>query len=238
MRKDFLEKGIIVIPSVFTSKECDEIKRQAYAVNDIDIVNAGYPHNPSEFMYNKKSLIFFPSLCNEYLNSIRIDIRMVELVREFVGDDVRQINNQIYFREQGDLDEFAWHQDTIFREPHIFNGFVESDYFQTIVAVDDITDENGAIEFIEGSHLDGYIEKPRHLREFIRGERKGTKYNAKKGDVLIWSIMIVHGSEKNISNCDRMTYMNGFCKTRASNAYPHYMVGGEVVSKIDPKMIP
>ena len=238
MRKDFLEKGIIVIPSVFTDKECQEIKRQAYSVKDEDIKNAGYPNVASETKYNKKSLIFFPSLCNEYLNSIRIDSRMVELVQEFVGDDVRQINNQIYFREQGDLDEFAWHQDTIFREPHIFSNDVEDDYFQTIIAVDDITDENGAIEFIEGSHLDGYIQKPQQLREFNRDERRGTKYNAKRGDVLIWSIMIVHGSEKNTSNSDRMTYMNGFCRTKAANMYPHYLIGGRVVPKIDPTMIP
>ncbi|SVE25403.1 uncharacterized protein METZ01_LOCUS478257, partial [marine metagenome] len=33
---------------------------------------------------------------------------MQNLVRTFLGDDVRQINNQIYFREQGDLDTFAW----------------------------------------------------------------------------------------------------------------------------------
>lgn len=238
MRKEFLEKGIIVIPSVFSSSECDEIKTQAYSVQDDDIVKAGYPHNPSEKMYNKKSLIFFPSLCNDYLNSIRIDKRMVELVKEFVGDDVRQINNQIYFREKGDLDEFAWHQDTIFREPNIFNGFVESDYFQTIIAVDDICEENGAIEFIEGSHLEGHAARPPHLREFIRGNKKGTKYTAKKGDVMIWSIMIIHGSERNNSNSDRMTYMNGFCKTRAANSYPHYLVNGKIISKIDASLIP
>lgn len=238
MRKEFLEKGIIVIPSVFSDKECEEIKRQAYSVKDEDIKRAGYPHAPSEQIYNKKSLIFFPSLCNEYLNSVRIDSRMVELVREFVGDDVRQINNQIYFREQGDLDEFAWHQDTIFREPHIFSNDVESDYFQTIIAIDDINDENGAIEFVEGSHLDGYIQKPQNLRQFVRGERRGTKYNAKRGDVLIWSIMIVHGSEKNTSGSDRMTYMNGFCRTKAAKSYPHYLIDGKVIPKIDPKMIP
>jgi ectoine hydroxylase-related dioxygenase (phytanoyl-CoA dioxygenase family) len=238
MRKEFLEKGIIVIPSVFSSSECDEIKTQAYSVQDDDIVKAGYPHNPSEKMYNKKSLIFFPSLCNDYLNSIRIDKRMVELVREFVGDDVRQINNQIYFREKGDLDEFAWHQDIMFRESHIFGNDVVDDYFQTIIAVDDITEENGAIEFIEGSHKTMRIDSPRNLRRFERGDLKGKKYTAKKGDVLIWSVMIVHGSETNNSDSSRMTYMNGFCRTKAARTYPHYMIKGQVVPYINPAMIP
>ena len=238
MRKDYEEKGVIVIPSVFTSAECDEIKRQAYSVTDEQITEAGYPHAPSEQIYNKKSLIFFPALANDYINSIRIDNRMVELAREFIGDDIRQINNQIYFREKGDLDQFAWHQDIMFREGHLFNEEVMDDYFQTIIAVDDITEQNGAIEFIEGSHKTMRIEPPKNLRRFERGNLKGTKYTAKKGDVLIWSVMIVHGSETNNSNSDRMTYMNGFCRTKASAGYPHYLIGGKVVPKIDSTMIP
>lgn len=239
MKKEYEEKGVIIIPDVFSSSECESIKSAAYSTTDEQILAAGYPHlSAIEQAYNKKSLLLFPSLANETLNSIRTSKVMVELVREFIGEDVRQINNQIYFRESGDADEFAWHQDIIFREPHIFNDDVEDDYFQTIIAVDDITEENGAIEFIEGSHKNMRISKPENLRKFDRGDLKGKKYTAKKGSVLIWSVLIVHGSERNNSNADRMTYMNGFCRTKAAKTYPHYLIGGEVVSKIDPKMIP
>ena len=238
MKKEYEEKGVIVIPSVFSASECDQIKTSAYSVTDDQIKTAGYPHVPSEQAYNKKSLILFPALANEYLNSIRTDKRMVELAREFIGDNIRQINNQIYFREAGDEDQFAWHQDVMFRESHIFSNDVVDDYFQTIIAVDDITEENGAIEFIEGSHKTMRIDPPKNLRKFERGDLNGTKYTAKKGDVLIWSVMIVHGSETNNSNSSRMTYMNGFCRTKAAKSYPHYMINGQVVPQINPAMIP
>ena len=238
MRKDYDEKGIIVIPSVFSASECDQIKNSAYSVTDDQIKAAGYPHVPSEQAYNRKSLIFFPALVHSYVNEIRISKPMTELVREFIGDDVRQINNQIYFRERGDLDQFAWHQNIMFRESHLFNNDVVDDYFQTIIAVDDITEENGAIEFIEGSHKTMRIDQPKNLRKFEREDLKGTKYTAKKGDVLIWSVMIVHGSERNNSNSSRMTYMNGFCRTKAARSYPHYMINGQVVPQINPAMIP
>lgn len=52
MLKEYKEKGIVVIPKVFTAKECDEIKKQAYAMNPKDIVGAGYPHNPIETAYH------------------------------------------------------------------------------------------------------------------------------------------------------------------------------------------
>lgn len=238
MKKEYEERGIVVIPGVFTAAECDQIRSAAYSVTDEQIKAAGYPHKPSEQAYNKKSLIFFPALANEYLNSIRTDKRMVELAREFIGNDIRQINNQVYFREAGDADQFAWHQDIMFREPHLFNADVVDDYFQTIVAVDDITEDNGAVEFIEGSHKTMRIDAPKNLRIFDRGELRGKKYTAKKGDVLIWSVMIVHGSEPNNSNTNRMTYMNGFCRTKAARTYPHYMINGQVVPNINPAMIP
>jgi ectoine hydroxylase-related dioxygenase (phytanoyl-CoA dioxygenase family) len=237
-KKEYNEKGIIVIPNVFSSVECQAIKEAAYSVTDKQIKDAGYPRAPSEQAYNKKSLIFFPALASTTLNNIRTSKVMVELARDFIGDDVRQINNQVYFREKSDLDEFAWHQDIIFREPNFFNDDVEDDYFQTIIAVDDITEDNGAIEFIEGSHHTMKIDKPNNLRKFERGNLKGTKYTASKGRVLIWSVMIVHGSEKNNSNSDRMTYMNGFCRTKAASTYPHYLIDGKVVSNLNARMIP
>jgi len=236
--KDYQEKGVAIIPNVFSEEECIELKAQAYSIEDSEIVESGYPHVPSEQAYNKKSLIFFPALANEYLNSIRIDDRMQSIVKDFIGNDVRQINNQIYFREAGDRDQFAWHRDTIFRESNIFTADVKTDYLQTIVVVDDITEENGAVEFIEGSHEWPDFRAPSNLRYFERGELKGTKYTAKKGSVMIWSVLIVHGSESNFSNADRMTYMNGFCRTRAANAYPHYMIDGKIVERIDSRLIP
>ena len=238
MKREYDEKGVIVIPNVFTASECDRIRQEAYSVTDEQIKSGGYPHAPSEQVYNKKSLIFFPSLANEYLNSVRTDNVMIDLVKTFIGDDVRQINNQVYFREAGDNDQFAWHQDIMFREPHLFYEDVEEDYFQTIIAVDDITEDNGAVEFIEGSHKTMRIPAPSNLRKFERGDLRGKKYTAKKGSVLIWSVMIVHGSEPNHSNSNRMTYMNGFCRTKACAGYPHYLIGGKVVPKIDPTMIP
>ena len=238
MLKEYKDKGVVVIPAVFTEEECDRIKREAYGVTDDQIKTAGYGHVPSEQAYNKKSLIFFPALANTYLNNIRTDNRIQTLVRRFLGDNVRQINNQIYFREREDLDTFAWHRDTIFREDHIFTSSLAKDYLQTIIAVEDITEDNSPVEFIEGSHEWPAFEHPHDLRMFERGAYRGKKYTAKKGDMMVWSVMIVHGSEANKSTSSRMTYMNGFCRTRSASAYPDYLVDGRIVENIDPRKIP
>lgn len=238
IKEEFLKHGIVIIPNVFTEDECLEIKKQAYSVTDEQIVRGGYPHGPSETAYDKKSLIFFPALANEYLNKIRTDQRLSNIVKSIIGNNVRQINNQVYFRERNDIDQFAWHRDTIFREDHLFKKSVSTDYLQTIIAVDDITENNGVVEFIPGSHKWENFPKPKNLRIFERNDLYGIKYTMNKGSVAVWSVMIVHGSESNFSNSDRMTYMNGFCKTESVSSYPHYLIDGKIEKTLNSKMIP
>ena len=40
-KKEYQQKGVIVIPNVFTQEECDEMKRQAYSVQDFEIKKFG-----------------------------------------------------------------------------------------------------------------------------------------------------------------------------------------------------
>lgn len=235
--------GIAVIPNLFSDAECERMKGEAYSLRGEDVTAAGYPHKPTETAYNKLSLVFFPALANDYLDQVRTDERMVQVVRAFLGDNVKQVNNQVYFREAGDRDEFAWHQDIVFREPrHRFPG-IETGYLQTIIAVDDITEDNGAVEFIKGSHLQGeqdITSNPaltKMLRSFRRMGLQGEKYLAPKGSLLLWSVLTVHGSEANQSDQDRMTYMNGFARSENCLDYPDYLIDGLPVP-LNHKLIP
>jgi NADH:ubiquinone oxidoreductase subunit E len=55
---------------------------------------------------------------------------------------------------------------------------------------------------------------------------------------MVWSGLVVHGSEKNVSNEARVTYMNGFCASNACSSFPDYLIDGKVVSNMNPKLIP
>jgi len=50
--------------------------------------------------------------------------------------------------------------------------------------------------------------------------------------------MSVHGSEQNESKKDRMTYMNGFCRSKSTKTYPDYLVNGKVINEIQINKIP
>lgn len=218
------EKGYAVIPGVFSKETMDHVRERAYS-----LIGSPFPDNKNEYLQVRRdpqgnerpALLFWPQSQNGYLAEVAKGPILREIVTYFLGPHVRQLNNQIYFREAGDGDQFAWHQDICFRTPpEDFDG-VEERYLQTIIAVDDITEDNGAVEFIPESHLMGDLnliprdDSEKGLRVFNRGTWSGEKLTAKSGDVLIWGLLTVHGSEPNVSARDRMTYMNGFCAEAA-----------------------
>lgn len=208
------------IPDVFSEAICLQIKSNA------EIGKRAAPER-MQFVTNSHgdkypALLFWPQeICQPLWEiSHSKDLRMI--VEAFLHTDkIRHLNNQIYFREPGDEDEFAWHQDLTFRTPAEEFYDIESGYLQTVIVVDEIFEDNSPIEFISGSQNWGDMKlvprdnTERNLRKFVRGTWKGTKVLAKPGDVLVWSVMTVHGSEENTSDKPRMLYMNGFARDDA-----------------------
>lgn len=244
--------GVAIIPQVFNQQEVNFMRAAAFmSLTKIDHSKA-YSHKVLETKkigeHEFPALIFWPCLINNYLDTIRKDIRLVTIAKEFLGDDVKQLNNQVYFRIPGDRDSFSWHQDVVFRKPKSRYLDIEEAYLQTIIVIDEIRFDNGAIEFVPGSHKLGDIrlldDGLQNLRCFDRNrfsERfsglKSEAYIAKPGDVLIWSLLVVHGSTANNSDRSRMVYMNGFAKADAALDWPDYLINGRVIN-VDQRLIP
>jgi len=256
--KNYTNDGVALIKSVFSYDEICELRASSFLVLTKlnQITNSGYKHNPIEFSnninYPSPALIFWPSLASEVLDKFRRDKRIANIVYQILGENIKQLNNQIYFRLPGDADEFNWHQDIMFRTPlENYPNIVEKNaYLQTAIVVDEMTEENGPIIFALGSHKLGNLKlldwnnpiKFRKLDESsgFNDRFPGCKlkfFNAKPGDVLIWSALTVHGSSANRSLLSRMYYMNGFASSECSLPYPEYMYKGQVVA-IDPLKIP
>ena len=212
-KKELSKNGYAKIESVFTLEEVNRIRDEAYKC----LIHK----DRLQLVGDKPALLFWPKDINDYLKEITYSDKLSKIVKYFLGDHVRHLNNQIYYRESGDGDEFAWHQDICFRTPKEDFNNIEANYLQIIIVVDGMDEANGAIEFIPGSHKWGNLNliprdnSERGLRKFERNGRVGVKVKASPGDVLIWSVMTVHGSEKNNSNRNRMNFMNGFASEEA-----------------------
>jgi len=253
------DDGVVVIPGVFAKSEIDKIRACSFmALTKLnEIKHRGYRHNQLETISSGgvefPSIIFWPSLVENYLNMIRIDIRLNSIAKSILGDNIKQLNNQIYYRLPGDNDNFAYHQDIMFRYPryHYPNIVEKNAYLQTSIVCDEMDENNAPIHYIIGSHKYGDLNlvnlKKQHLElreSSIDNVPEQVKdlpvrsYNAKPGDVIIWSALNIHGSSGNKSNRSRIYYMNGFCSSSNSKAWPDYMINGEIINNIDANKIP
>lgn len=236
-KADLERDGVASIPGVFTQAEVNRIRSSALMALGQTVGGKNSLQVCRSAGYESPGILFWPAISNAYLNAIRCDARLAEIARAVLGDNIKQINNQVYFRLPGDGDSFCWHQDKVFRTPASDFPGVESGYLQTIIVVDEIGEDNAPVEYIPGSHRERFTGNPDErapkLRQFSRDGLQGVKLLGKPGDVVVWSVMVVHGSEPNLSARSRMTYMNGFARADCSRFNPVYMAGGKVRQQID-----
>ena len=250
--------GVSKVLGVFSMDEINRLRKAALQVlTQLPAISSGgYRHAPLESAKDPEgivspALVFWPCLANSVFDKLRTDERLRNIAMAILGSDIKQLNNQFYYRMPGDGDSFSWHQDIMFRYPlDAYPGVVEEGgYLQTAIVVDKMTLANSPIIFIEGSHLYGnlFLHQPgdySKLRGFHREQLpedlkslKQLPLEAEPGDVLVWSALTIHGSETNRSNDSRMYYMNGFARTRNAVPWPHYCVNRSI-AKLDPRLIP
>lgn len=188
--------GVARIPALFSLEEVDRLRAEAmlalHKSPHLEVLN-GFP----TIMYHPPS---------DYLQDLSYDVRILSVVEEHMGANFKLETQQYYFHLPGDTDEFNWHTDERFRP-----GQADR-YIQTAILVDDWTEENSAVEFIKGSHKKPF-ENDGELRRFDRRGLSGEKVFGQAGDLLIWSNMVVHGSERNKARYPRAYYMNGYQAT-------------------------
>jgi hypothetical protein len=225
--KQYEANGVARINGVFTNEEINELRCLSWkAFRDA-------PDGQIQWKNNFPALLFGP----QGLEKFQKNERLANIARTVLGKDILQLNYQLYFRLPGDGDQFNWHQDISFRTPIAAYDQIETGYLQTAIVIDPMTRENSPIEFVLGSHKKGDLgliprdNTERSLRDSKGSSFYGTPMTAQPGDVLIWSVMIVHGSRKNESQLSRMYLMNGFAKTECVkiNQFPVYMQNGKVV---------
>jgi len=245
--------GVVRIPKLFSSDEMCGLRRAVFETLIHTDERRQYHeggHIQWRTLCDKKwpAIIFWPALVNEELRNFRRNTKFVSVIRSFLEGNIRQMNNQLYLRLPGDGDEFNIHQDYMFRREIRNHDLILKSYIQTAVAIDPVDESNGGIEFFLGSHRAGLLELVNgdrsNLRRYEKSNRdlleknyKGLVFHLDPGDMLVWNLLIAHGSRANASDRTRMTYMNGFCDSAASDSWPSYVENGQLV-ELDAAMIP
>jgi ectoine hydroxylase-related dioxygenase (phytanoyl-CoA dioxygenase family) len=154
------------------------------------------------------------------------DPRLVAIAAHLLGSEsMCQLINQAHFKLPGDGVQFPWHQDSTHRRYgsdlwRDVNG--RGSYVQTMTAIDDVTAENGPLEFVLGSSRFGHLDFPGDgmlpaalAASPIRTPTLGA------GGVIAFGPYTAHRSLPNNSARPRRTFMNGYAFPGAnSRVYP------------------
>jgi non-heme Fe2+,alpha-ketoglutarate-dependent halogenase len=123
-------------------------------------------------------------------------------VRDLIGDDVVAWATHYFCKLPGDGKAVSFHQDASYW------GLTPAKTVTVWLALDDTDDENGAMQFLPGSHKVGHIPWKESSEESVLNQQiedisvfeKPFSNNLKAGEFSLHSSLLVHGSPKNQSS--------------------------------------
>jgi ectoine hydroxylase-related dioxygenase (phytanoyl-CoA dioxygenase family) len=252
----FRAQGYAVIKGVFRPQEVSELKS---AFNRVYAEGLTHPRSfrHGNVFYRIAEdprcgrivrYVQWPSYNDPVLNRFRQDPRLFRLIAPFLGDDIKQIINQLHWKPPGAAAEFGYHQDIRFRRPRSAYRDPANSYVQTGIAVDPHRPENGAMRIFPGSHFlpeldfgDGRVmDTPpddRCLAQAGLAPQSGIDLVLDAGDVALWHLHLVHGSGANISSGDRRFYINGYVRAAMCDRGEWTFRGGVPVALGSPVLV-
>ena len=165
----------------------------------------------------------------------------VEVV-ELIGPNVKFHHSKINSKLPGAKTVVKWHQDFPFT-PHS-----NDDVITALLMVDDVTEENGPLEVVPGSHT-GEIHSLWHNDKFTGAiddavaedcQRESVVCKGRAGSVCLMHTRLLHGSAPNLSQDPRTLFI---CVYSAEDAVPYspnpmpnkhegMVVGGERTNRV------
>jgi ectoine hydroxylase-related dioxygenase (phytanoyl-CoA dioxygenase family) len=145
--------------------------------------------------------------------------RVVDMVADLLGPDVKFHHCKINLKLPGSNTEVGYHQDFAYT-PH-----TNDDLITALIFIDEVTEDNGALMVVPGSHkgpLHSLFENGRFTGSIEDGkaaEMKAQQVPAigPAGSVCLMHTRLCHGSEANRSDRPRALYI---CVYSAADAFP------------------
>lgn len=147
------------------------------------------------------------------------DSRMTDCIADLIGPDVKLHHTKINSKLPQARTDVKWHQDFLFT-PHSNDDLVTA-----LLMIDDVTEENGPLEVLSGSHR-GDLHNLWHGGRFTGAiedraaetcKRDAVLCTGKAGSVCLMHTRLLHGSAPNRSSQARTLHISVYS---AEDAFP------------------
>lgn len=164
------------------------------------------------------------------------------MLEPLLGVDIKQVAQQIHWKPPGaERTGFRFHQDLRFREREDAFRDLMTSYITTGLAIDPATRENGCLRIIPESHKLGYlglsddgplmkgVTEDGTLRAAGLDPATILDIELEPGDLVIWSLLTVHGSNINHSDKDRAFALSSYVQAANSDRGEWVFRAGESI---------
>ncbi len=171
-----------------------------------------------------------PVEVSRVFHDVMASSRMTDYVADLIGPNVKFHHSKINSKLPGAATKVKWHQDFPFT-PHSNDDLVTA-----LLLLDDMTEENGALEVLAGSHR-GALHTLWHNGAFTGSieEKTADEMQSRSalclgpaGSVCLMHTRLAHGSKPNLSAMPRTLFI---CVYSAEDAVP--LVPNPVPSKLE-----
>ena len=236
----FYEEGYTLVPNVFDRKQLkiaseafDRLKERADKLAETCVVdNSQFVLERTTGPYGRNEVcihrIVWCEGAEPTLGRLGRQSTIVQMAADILGsDDMVQLINQAHFKLPGDGVRFDWHQDCLHRrygtdEWRDTNG--RGSFLEVIIAIDPMTEENGALEIIPYSCKEGPLPVEPETRRLLPGSfdpSDAITLTMEPGSALLLGPYTIHGSGPNESDGPRRAFLNGFASPGANaRIYP------------------
>jgi ectoine hydroxylase-related dioxygenase (phytanoyl-CoA dioxygenase family) len=228
--EEYWDKGYTILRGVFAAKEIAEL-REAFDRTYAEGMrhHATWRHqNRVMWVHQHEKIGRFLSGCqwqswaDPVLDRVRTDPRMLAICEPLIGNDLKQIINQMHWKIPDTGYTWGLHQDVRSRKPdHCFRELGRS-YVQTGLAIDRHWAGNGAMKIMPCSHRRGDLGMDNgksHHTDTREHAVAGAGFDPAKlidvemepGDVALWTPYTIHGGGINTTaDSQRRLYINGY----------------------------
>ncbi len=237
----FHEQGFLLSDPIFSESQIENLKKASLELRDMARELQGMVmHRGSQFVVDQLGertgdnvRIHRVVWCGAAIPELLLLGQVPQLVQRVAqlleSSQLVQIINQMHFKFPGDGIDFPFHQDSRHRHygtDQWSDVSGKGSYIQTVCAIDPVTEDNGPMIVLPGSHKAGHLELdyPEQFEDKLPdGFKKEYAMTVamKPGQVLFFGPYLIHGSKANESNEPRRIFINGFCLPGANRReYP------------------
>ena len=231
----YREEGYAIIRGFLDPDEIDALQAETRRVYEEGLTHrATFRHGnlcfeilPEEDFGRRYVIqVHWQAWISAYFEAFRRRQEYFAVLEPILGRDIKQVAQQIHWKPPGaNVTGYRFHQDLRFRDPSSYDD-VAFNTVTTGLAIDRATRENGCLQVIPGSQKMGYLglsdDGDGQIMKGLTAEEElkavgidpndAVALEMEPGDLVLWSLLTVHGSMPNHSAQDRAFAISSYVR--------------------------